>query len=92
MKAFLKRAVSWHGSCNSVKRSANRHPMPNKVTIHVQLGDAKPVRPAKTFGMLLMELRARMGLNGPGGSKFRSSLTRSELRETAPSPDKRPRG
>ncbi len=63
--------------------------MSSKQTIHVQLNDARPVRPAKTFGVMLLELRARLGAGG--AAKFRSSLSRDSLKEVAPPHAKRVR-
>ena len=63
--------------------------MPHKVTIHVQVGDAKPIRPLRSFSLMLLDLRARLGWGK--ANKFRSSLSRSGLREVAPPPNKRVR-
>jgi len=66
--------------------------MPDKLIIRVEVKDARPVRPMKPFGVLLMELRSRLGLGGARQSKFRSSLSPSELREVSPPLNKRVRG
>jgi hypothetical protein len=72
------------------KPSTTTHPMPHKVTIHVQVNDAKPIRPLRSFSLMLLELRTRLGLDKSG--KFRSSLSRSNLHEVAPRSSKRVRG
>ncbi|HEY6167844.1 MAG TPA: hypothetical protein VI454_07380 [Verrucomicrobiae bacterium] len=75
-----------------LRKPKRTHTMPNKVTIRVELTDARPQRPAKSLGLMLMELRARFGNGSAAHQKFHSSTHPEDLREVSPPPDKRVKG
>jgi hypothetical protein len=62
--------------------------MPNKVVIQVQVKDARPRRPLKPLGLMLMELRSRFLGSGTAGN-HRVAFDRPSLREVRPSRSKR---
>lgn len=64
--------------------------MPNKISIQVQIHDAVPRKSEKSFGLRLMEFRARV-LNAVNGGGHRGALDRPSLREVRPPATKRVR-
>jgi len=63
--------------------------MPNKVTIRVEVSETRPWRPVKSLGLMLMELRSKIGLGQP--TKFRPDTNRGGAGEVRPPASKRVR-